>query len=400
MVNKMKRLLFVDDEADILRGLKRMLRPYKDEWDVVVANSGDEALQLLDEKEFDCIVSDMRMPKMNGAELLTQVYEKHPHVARFVLSGHADTKPILQAVPVTHQFLSKPCTPDQLTNVVNRALNLHNLVQAAEIKKAIGQVDSLPSRPQIFSKLTVALTNDNTSLEDIANIIEEDIGVSAKVLQVVNSAFFGLPQNMTEVKAAVSYLGVNMIKSLVLSEEMGRSFIAADSVPGFSIDTEYKKSFMCAHVAKKMIKNREDSENAFMAGVLHRIGRLVLAQHMAQKMVQIMIEHKKKERPLSDIEIELVGATSECIGAYLLGLWGLPYPVVEAVAHCQEPWVVPHKEFQILDALYLAINLVHEFENDGKPEDINMKHLQKLGVADKLDEWRAMSQELLGSENE
>lgn len=395
----MKRLLFVDDEADILRGLKRMLRPLKNEWEVVLANSGDEALELLGQTHFDCIISDMRMPKMNGAELLTEVYEKYPHVARFVLSGYADSKPIIQAIPVTHQFLSKPCTPEMLTNAVRRALDLHDLVESEELKKVIGQVDSLPSRPEVFAELTRLLSDDDISLDDVSKVVEKDVAVSAKLLQVVNSAFFGLAQNMAKVRDAVAYLGVNMIKSLVLSEEMYRSFKVANSLPGFSIDHEYDESFKCAHVAKKLINDRNASEDAFMAGVLHRIGRLILAQSMPQKMIQALKQHRETGRPMHEVEAEVFGTGNERVGAYLLGLWGLPYPVVEAVAHYNAPWEVEHDKFQILDALYVAIKLVEQVNNPEEQVEINLDHLAKIGVADKLEEWKVTAAELLSGDD-
>ncbi len=395
MVTK-KRLLFVDDDADVLRGLKRMLRPFSKEWEVAMASSGAEALKMMEETHFDCVISDMRMPQMSGAQLLTKVFEKHPHVARFVLSGHADSQPILQAIPVTHQYFSKPCTPEQLTNAVRRALSLHSFIQEDELKQIIGQVDSLPSRPQVFAELTRALTDENTSLEDVGKIIETDVAVSAKLLQVVNSAFFGLPQNMSKVKDAAAYLGVNMIKSIVLSEEMYRSFKVANQIPGFSLDEEYKKSFMCAQVAKKLVSNKDDSENAFMAAVLHRTGRLVLAQYLPDKFTEVLTEHQNSDRAMPEIEKEIIGASNEYVGAYLLGLWGLPYPVVEAVAHHNQPWVVEHDEFQILDALYVATHLVADVHEHPKDTDLNLEYLDKLNVSKNLDQWRQMTEELIG----
>ena len=390
-----KRLLFVDDDADILRGLKRMLRPYHNEWEVVLANSGEEALQLLNESHFDCVVSDMRMPKMSGVELLTKVYEQHPQVVRFVLSGHADSKPILQAIPVTHQYLSKPCTPEQLTDAVRRALGVGGFIQNNNLRKIIGSVDSLPSRPKVYSELTRALNDENTSLEDISKIVETDVAISAKLLQVVNSAFFGLAQNMTRVRDAVTYLGISMIKSIVLSEEMYRSFKAAPHLPDFSLDAEYEISFMCAQVAKKLTPGRDESDNAFMAGVLHRTGRLVLAQYLPDDLAGILAKYKKGGRSLQDIEQEIIGTPNEYIGAYLLGLWGLPYSVVEAVAHHNAPWMVPHDNFHELDALYIASHLVADAHSHPKDAQINLQYLQQLGVADKLDAWREMTAELL-----
>jgi HD-like signal output (HDOD) protein len=284
-----------------------------------------------------------------------------------------------------------------LTNAVKRALALHSYIKDDALKTVIGQVDSLPSRPQVFAELTRALTDENTSLEDVGKIVETDVAISAKLLQVVNSAFFGLPQNMTKVKDAASYLGVNMLKSIVLSEEMYRSFKTDQAIPGFSLDEEYEKSFLCAQVAKKMVTSKEDTENAFMAGVLHRTGRLVLAKYLPDKLTQVLSEYNSSDKSLAEIEKAIVGASNEYVGAYLLGLWGLPYSVVEAVAHHNHPWVVEHSDFQILDAVYVASHLVAGVRNQSKDAELNMDYLQKIGVAKNLDQWRQLAEEIMGS---
>ncbi len=394
-----KKLLFVDDEKNILQGLKRMLRPYKD-WQISIAESGGEALDMLAQSEYDCIISDMRMPGMDGAALLTEVHDKYPHVTRFVLSGHADAEPIMQAIPVTHQFLAKPCSAEQLVDTIKRACELHSLIKNDNLIAVIGKVDTLPSRPDVYAELMGALAKEDVSLNDVASIIEKDMAISAKILQVVNSAFFGLAQNISSVKNGVSYLGMSVIKTLVLSEEVFRTFENVGDIPGFSIDKEHRDSALSAHIAKKILKSGPEADNAFMAGMLQCIGRLIIAQYEPALLGEILKEQKDSDMPLYQIEQEKIGAPCSYIGAYLLGLWGLPYPVVEAVAHCHTPWAVPHKEFQALDALYLGNCLLAEFQADDSASvmPINTDYLEKLGAIEQLPAWRGIAAELLQPE--
>ena len=390
-----KKLLFVDDDINILQGLKRMLRPYHKEWQVAIAESGQQALDILGESEFDCIISDMRMPGMDGATLLTKVYEKYPHVTRFILSGHADSEPIMQAVPVTHQYLAKPCDPEELVSIIKRACDLHNLIEDDNLKAIIGKVDILPSRPDVYANLSSTLSDDNASMEDVAEIIEKDIAITAKILQVVNSAFFGLAQNISNIRDAVAYLGLNTVKGLVLSEEVHRTFNKISNIPGFSLDQEYRNANLSGHIAKKLLKNRSQADDAFMAGVLHRIGRLVIAQYSPDKLKIVLAEEKTQDKPLVEIEKAHIGAPMSYIGAYLLGLWGLPYPVIEAVAHYHTPWNVPHETFQVLDALYVANRLIADMETADQQADstINLDYLEQLGVADHLPQWQTIAAE-------
>lgn len=104
-----KRVLFVDDEQEVLEGLRNLLRRNRHEWDMVFALGGYEALAELSRGTVDVVVTDMRMPGMDGAQLLAQVKTVSPSTARLVLSGHAEKEAILRALPVAHQFLSKPC---------------------------------------------------------------------------------------------------------------------------------------------------------------------------------------------------------------------------------------------------------------------------------------------------
>ncbi|GIX22701.1 MAG: two-component system response regulator [Gammaproteobacteria bacterium] len=390
----MKRLLFVDDEADILRGLKRMLHPYRKEWEVVMVSSGAEALEALEKQHFDCIVSDMRMPGMSGAELLSRVAERFPSVARFVLSGHADSGPIMQAVPVTHQYLSKPCSAKHLINVVRRALALHDLVGDETLQAIIGGTAELPNRPEVYSKLTQLLADDDVSLRDVAAVIEQDVGLSAKILKVVNSAFFGLAQQMTRVQDAVGYLGINTVKGLVLGEETFRAF-QPPRVPGFSLDEEYRLSMRVARLAQDVLRGeKEQSEHAFIAGLLHRAGRLLLAQKLPDKLAEAIRLQAETDCDRPRAEREVFGVDSGRVGAYLLGLWGLPYPVVEAVANQYAPWDVPHDSFQAVDALYTARALVEEAAATPGRTPLDTNHLQRLGVADRLEAWRERCAEL------
>jgi DNA-binding NtrC family response regulator len=118
----MIRILFVDDDQDILAGLRNRLRAQRSRWDMVFVQSGYEALEELELASFDVVVSDMRMPLMDGAELLAQVKDRHPDVARIVLSGDAERDAVQRALPIVHQFLTKPCDGNVLRAAIEQVL--------------------------------------------------------------------------------------------------------------------------------------------------------------------------------------------------------------------------------------------------------------------------------------
>ena len=196
-----KKILFVDDEEMVLDGLKRMLRPYRSEWDMAFVDSGHKALDLLSQSEFDVIVADMRMPEMNGATLLNTVMKKYPRIVRLILSGHSDNEMIFEAMGATHQYLAKPCKPEVLQSVIRRALAARESLHNEELLRMVGRMRSLPSLPMLYHEIMAKLQNPDIKLEDITSTIARDIGMTAKILQLVNSAFFGLPNHVTDLNA-------------------------------------------------------------------------------------------------------------------------------------------------------------------------------------------------------
>jgi len=201
----MKRVLFVDDEPAVLDGIRRVVKSKDNEWEVAFAPDGNAALTLIEATPFDVVVSDIRVPGMDGPELLKKVCERHPGVVRIVLSAHAEMSDALRAAPVAHQFLAKPCEPDTLRIAIERATSLSAILNSKLLANMIGSVQDLPVLPKTYLALREAVANPNVSLKAIVRIIEQDVAISAKILQLVNSAFFGLPREISTLQTAVTF---------------------------------------------------------------------------------------------------------------------------------------------------------------------------------------------------
>lgn len=396
----MKRILFVDDEPNILEALQRMLRPQREEWDMSFANGGQEAVKLLDNGAFDVVVSDMRMPGIDGAALLNLVREKHPAALRFILSGYTELQASFRAVPVAHQFLVKPCDPDALRTAIERATSLVAVLNSRMLAGLVGSMQDLPSLPKSYSELRDALSDPDVSVERIVRIVETDVAITAKILQLVNSAFFGITRDVTQIKTAVSYLGLNILQNLVLSAEVFRAFQPKKPIPGFSVEEFHQHSQTTARIAAKIPVKHQMPGGVVIAALLHDVGKLVIAErspdHFARALAGVKLDHK----PLHVIEEELIGVSHAEVGAYLLSLWGLPYPVVEAVAHHHHPERVPHnKKLDIITVTYAANILAHETAQK-KPngaadlcDEIRPELLTAIGEENSLQEWRRVAED-------
>ena len=222
----MKQILFVDDEPILLSGLKRMLQPMKDEWAMIFVASGEEALKALEQSSCDIVVSDMRMPGMDGAKLLGIVQERYPHIIRIILSGQSDRDSLIRSIGVTHQFLAKPFDSNQLKATIQRACTLQDLVQREALRSLVGSMQTIPSVPRLYTEIKQVAESESCSMKAVGDIITQDPGMTAKVMQLVNSAYFGLAQNVSTVEQAVSFLGVDIIQTLTLSSHVFSQFPA------------------------------------------------------------------------------------------------------------------------------------------------------------------------------
>jgi HD-like signal output (HDOD) protein len=396
----MKRILFVDDEPNVLDGLQRMLRPMRKEWGMAFALGGEQALAALAEKPFDIVVTDMRMPGMDGATLLKRVMQEYPRVVRIVLSGHSSEEASLRSVGVAHQFLAKPCDAEKLKLTINHAFALRNLLTDETLTRTLSQLKSVPSIPTLYTDIMEELEYPDASVARIGKIVAEDPGMTAKILQLVNSAFFGLPRHVATPAEAASLLGTETIKVLVLSVDVFSQF-AVPSVKRLAPEAVQKHCAHTAAIAKQIAiaekATKEVADASFMAGFLHDVGKLILAQNMPDQYGQVMENTQKRGISLCEAERAVLGATHAEVGAYLLGLWGLPDSMVEATAFHHFPSNSLGDSFVPLTAVHVANVLAHELyseDNSAATGSLDLDYLSRLGIEGRLPEWRKACEEL------
>lgn len=395
-----KRIIFVDDEPNILDGLRRMLRSMRKEFELCFAESGRAALDIMAEKEFDVVVSDMRMPGMDGATLLKEVQSQYPHSIRIMLTGQADDESVLRTIGVVHQFLAKPCDPDKLKDILRRASALHQLMVDGALKDLVSGIDTLPSLPSMYSKLQDKLSDPDASVEEVADIISQDIAMTAKVLQLVNSAFFGLFQKVDSPSRAVTLLGLDTIKALVLGLQIFSEIQISKKI--FSIESLWKHSMTVGSIAKKIAMEVSDdkdiSNNSFIAGILHDIGKLILVSKMEDKYKTVMQLALDEGITLRDAEKKVFNSTHCDMGAYLIGLWGFPSDIVEAIGFHHQLELYPGEGFSPALAVHVANVLyydINDTERVGAKVDLHEEYLQERGLEGSLDTWREMAQDYM-----
>jgi len=383
----MMRVLFVDDETHVLESLRDALRPWRRELTMTFAADGPSALEELAREPYDAVVSDMRMPGMDGAELLREVQRLQPATVRIVLSGYAEIESVARAATVAHRFLSKPCDVDELVNVIRRSCDINALVEQDELRDAASGAGRLPSVPRLYSQLTTLMSDPDASVGDAARLVEQDIGMTAKVLQLANSAFFGRTREISDIDEAIAYLGLNTLKALALSADAMEAFQPTRTIAGFSIERLQAHTGLTARIARRLVEAGCDGESAVAAALIHDVGILVLASRAPEYLASVLGRAESEDRPLFEVEQEERGFTHADVGAHLLGLWGLPPAIVEAVAYHHRPAAAHGPTMDAITAVHVASVLADE-----RVLKLDMDHLERMGVSDQeIARWRAIA---------
>jgi putative nucleotidyltransferase with HDIG domain len=329
---------------------------------------------------------------MNGTQLLKKVAEQYPSTVRYILSGHSDRELIMQSVGYAHRYLSKPCDSDELKRNLNGSLGLRKILNSSELHERIAKIKALPSPPKIYHRLVTELQSESTSVKEVADLISTDVALTAKMLQMVNSAFFGLPRRVESPLQAVNLLGLDVVQGLVLTAGVFNQF-EGPAVPGLSIERIYNHSVAvgtaASRVAKTLDLDRRVAEDSLMAGLLHDVGKLIQLMHFAEDVTAALRLAKETEMSLPEAERQVMGVSHAELGAHLLSLWGLPDSILEAVALHHDPAKSPSRMIGTLATVHLA-NVV---ENRGQPDDstdndvmLDKDYLADLDLLDRIPE--------------
>jgi HD-like signal output (HDOD) protein len=382
------RIVFVDDELNILQAMGRSFHGMRNEWNMEFLSSGAAALESLAKAPADVIVSDMRMPGMDGWQLLAEVKKLYPQTVRLVLSGHADPSSVMRAVGTAQLYLAKPCESGSLKAAIVQTQMLRQLLSSDRLALLVGEVGMLPSAPTAFQEILTCLQNPAASLTDASQIIGRDVAMTANIMKLVNSAFFGSRRPITTIDRAVAYLGMDTLGALVLGHSVFQSGVAT-GIDGFSLEELWLHTEQTAAAARAIALSENLSvaraDEAFLAGVLHDVGKVVFATKAAALPNETL-----------DVVAQMEAHHAE-VGAYLLGLWGFPNSIVEAVAFHHTPNRASEKGVGLSGIVHVADRLVHlrsEHRSTSIDTGLQPGYLEGLGLEHCLPKWSAAVESL------
>ncbi|MER3428458.1 MAG: two-component system response regulator [Pyrinomonas sp.] len=385
----MRKVLFLDEKYDAVGGTRWLMRSVE-RWRPVYVRTADEALRALDADEgFDAVVINPQSTVVSGAAFLAEVMRRHPRTVRIVLSDRIGQEELVRWLGPAHRRLSRSCSTSELEDALERACALRDLLTNESLQRIVSQINSLPSLPAVYAELVEELQTAQPSVRKIGEIIARDVALTAKVLQVVNSAFFGLRRRITSPAEATMFLGLDAIVSLVLAINVFSQF-EAQRLPRFSPTALWTHSLQTGLFAKRIAslerQSDKNAEEAFTAGLLHDAGKIVLATALPEWYEQALALMRKEELSFAEAEREVFGTTHAEVGAYLFGLWGLPDQIVEAVAFHHRPQDAKANDFCALTAVHVANAIEHE----GRAEraQIDADYLDALRLIERFTTWQ------------
>lgn len=347
----MKKIIFVDNDKKVIQKLKKQLYSMRFEWEMVFVRTGEDALGFMENSSVDVVVSDLKLSKMDGVKFFDTVMELYPGTVRIVYSDNSDIALSIESVKCTHQFLLKQSNAETIKYTIERTCKLQELLKNRKLIKMVSGIINLPSLPKLYDEITKEMKSSDPSIVKVGNLIAQDISLSAKILQLVNSAYYSLPRKIIDPSQATVYLGIEIVKAIVLTNHLFSSFSDEAETLGFSISGMWRHSFMvgilAAEIARTESAESSEVEEALIAGMLHDIGKLILLKIPGKyKELEDFVDYTGSD--VVDAEYAVVKTSHAELGAYLLGLWGIPDSIVEIVAFHHKPSTLIENVFAVM----------------------------------------------------
>jgi len=393
-------LLIVDDDDLVLRAIGRLLRPHRHEWEVHLARDGADALAMLERVAPHVVVSDLDMPVLDGPTLLSRLKDEHPHVVRIGITGDHSLSSTQRIFSSAHQLITKPFDGQQFLATLQRAFALSTTLQSEALRRMVARDNQLPTPPGAYNRLSQLLAREDADIDDVAGLVQESPALVARLMQLTSSAFFGRMQPAGSVAEAVMAIGLGQMRALVLQHGIVQIF--KTKVRGYSMEASQRRGLIAATLARQLVTDPEMADVAYIAAIVHEVGRMVLAARSPKVLEHCFKQAMAQDLSPAEAQHNVLGVTDADVGAFLLGLWGLPQVVVEAVGLQHRPERIDEGVVGVRTAVYLAAKLTEDPDMVARAPvrdfeaAIDLTLLGVAGAAERLDEMRDLARALLG----
>ena len=329
----MKKILIVDDEVQILKALSRMF--LETDYEIFTAENGMEALKLIEASEIDMVISDMRMPILDGYQLLSIVKEKYPKIIRIILSGYAEEKPMFRALlhNVAKLYVFKPWNNTELLDNINKLFTDDIVLNSEDLVNSIKAFDCDCEMPENCKDLVKLIEEEN--MDALVSQLEAETVISSLLIQVGKSAVYGVMPNT--VKQAAHYIGLHNLKSFI-----HWACVISNTKQSDDISDQPELLWQHAYLTNRIFLflyetffHKQPPEATMFAGLMHNIGLIVLSKNLQSNGTL-----RKGALTVDDyakLDLEEYEFNHQEIGGYLLDMWDIPFPMYEVAIYHHRP---------------------------------------------------------------
>ena len=387
------RILCVHDDPTMLERFRRALLERERDWQVRLERTSDDGMEAFRSWLPDAVITAVRPPVVDGVDMLMRVRDDRSEVIRIAIGDATLNDTALRTLKIAHRVVPETISPADFVESLRRALLLRDIVSPAPLRKLLGELGSLPGVPHVYSELTRRLEDPSVSVVELADLVSEDVGLATQVLRMANSAYFGRERSVTGLTDASARLGTRLLRSLVLTAELYGGFAMPPSYAG-RMEEFQRHSALVARIASSLEPRAAWKDDAFSAGLLHDVGKLVLMSRISERYEAIEEEAMASGRELFDVEEEQLGAHHGSIGACLLGMWGLPSTILEAVHGHHAHSLEIQQRLNPSRAVALADRLAHDVTDSAEVRERRSALPITIVTDPRWSWWREMAEQL------
>lgn len=393
----MKSVLFLGPALAKLHADIARLTFRENDWELTLSETPAAALKRLAARPYDALVADADLPEGRGVALMEEAAQTHPQMLRFLYASPGAGAGQLTQWGTRHRVVLKPISAEQLLSDLRKAVSLLQWLPRDAAQRLAADLQRIPSPPVLYQQIRAEMHSPQASLETVGELIARDPAMTAKVLRLANSAMLGLQQKLTDPAEAVLHLGVETVSSLILAGE-AFAFAQGATPVELSLEELWNHSLVTAQFSRLIARHgrlpAETQAAAYTAGLLHDLGKLLLAVNLPQLFKQAIQQAREQQIPLWQGERTVFGVSHAEVGAAILGIWGLPLEMVQAAAWQHEPSRASQSIFGTLTIVHVANVLAHEhraaLNGHLVPSEIDPFYLERTGFAHALPGWRQL----------
>lgn len=370
-------------------------------WDFVRYDTLEHLKNQLEEQVFDAVIVPCSMRAMVDIDLMSKVAKVQPGAVRIFLgTEYWNASMKARAAEVAHRIFPGDSQIQELKDTLEYQIKLIRLLNRSSLQSYITNVGCLPSPPRIYRMLTDALASEVADMSAVSEIVEQDPAIVAQVMKQVNSSFFGFEREISNLKEAVSILGLRNIRSMALSNQLNKQFSEDKHWDMFSFEKIHQRSLSVGRLAQAIARRAGASkavqDQSFLAGLLHDIGILIMASHDPVQYKKLLNYSAKKQKPIYLVEKAAFGFFHGEVAGAMLALWNLPPQVVEAVMLHHVPHLSVSTEFTPLTAVHVADAMLPSIDVQGECDlasSLSLRYLDQVGVMEEVPQWRLVANE-------